>query len=482
MSLIPGPPKDDKLGSLPDMIDRNGGTADNLPAQFGQIFAEYRQEFGSAVAVSMPPMGDMVLSSNPNDFIKLYRSEGLYPPGLVEQLWMVKNYFTMRGHHRTADLLTRGEAWQHVRRALAADLMRPQASRSYLPNINQAVDLALDAMGDHSTEMDSFVSRLAFDMFTAVCTGKLLQTANPKKATRDDLKFIDDAQNAFRYLGQMFEQQVVPDEHPSHPLWFKFVSAMDDASVRSQEIAMGMLEDLESGGANALQSNSYMANLFYRGELDKDEIVQLLMALLQVGVDTTAAVTNWVLIDLAKNQDVQTKLRAEVLAVAGQTGDITEEHLSKMKFLKACMRESHRMHPPISMGTIRAAPEDLELSGFHIPKDTLVMTDTSSVQQDGKLMDNVDSYCPERWGVQAVSHRKGTDGEVVDHALLRDPFGMGARSCLGQRVAKLEIQVAVAKILRRWELKLEPNQSWRTVNAPLAKAEPFPDFQCHNAH
>jgi len=276
----------------------------------------------------------------------------------------------------------------------------------------------------------------------------------------------------------MFEAQVVPEEHPTHPSWFKFVNAMDDAGARSREIVREMLEDLESGTADEMQVNSYMGNLFFRGELDKDEIESLLMLLLQAGVDTTASVTNWVLINLAKNPEVQSKLREEVLMVAGATGDITSEHLSKMKYLQNCIRESHRLSPSIPVGTMRAAPDDLEFSGFHISKGTSVMTDITSLQQSALLMDEVDSFRPERWDAEAVAQRQGTISEVVDHRLLRDPFGMGARSCLGQRVAKLEIQVVVAKLVRCWQFELEPDQSWKTVMAPLAKAEPFPRFQC----
>jgi len=478
MSIIPGPPKDAKLGSLPDMMERNGGSADNLFAQFPRILAEYREEFGPVVDLSIPPLGDQVVSSNPEDFINLYRTEGLHPPGLVEQLWQFKRYCEIRGHDRVVDLLGRGEAWQQVRRKLAADLMRPQAARNYLPHINSAVDYAVDSVGHHSLKMDDFISRLAFDMFTAVCTGNLMQTVDPANAHAADLKFISDTQNAFKAGLQMFEQQVMPEEHPSHPLWFKFVSAMDDAGVRGREIVGGMLEELEAGRADEMQVNSYLGNLFFRGELDKEEIESLLMLLLQAGVDTTAAVTNWLLINLAKNPEVQSKLRAEVLMVAGPTGDITAEHLSKMKYLKDCIRESHRLSPPFGAGTMRAAPEDLEFSGFHVSKGTMVMTDTCSLQQSADFVDGADSFRPERWDAKEVSQRRGTDKEVIDHPLLRDPFGMGARSCLGQRVAKLEIQVAVAKLVRCWEFELEPDQSWKTVMAPLAKAEPFPQFAC----
>merc|ERR1712048_372252 len=116
------------------------------------------------------------------------------------------------------------------------------------------------------------------------------------------------------------------------------------------------------------------------------------------------------------------------------------------------------------------------MSGYEIPEGALIMTDNHCIQNDPALVDRVDEFLPERWSEDSVQARKGTEKAVCDHAMLRDSFGMGARSCLGQRVAKLEIQVAVARMVRDWNLELQPGQSWQTKSAPFAKAEPFPCF------
>merc|ERR1739845_49317 len=199
------------------------------------------------------------------------------------------------------------------------------------------------------------------------------------------------------------------------------------------------------------------------------------MLLLQAGVDTTANVTNWLFINIANNPHVQDKLREEILSVC-PTGDVLEEHLKQMPYLKACIRESHRLTPAITLGTVRPTPTDMVMSGYQIPEGTLIMTDNHQVQNDPNLVDRANEFLPERWSEDAVQARMGTNKEICDHALLRDSFGMGARSCLGQRVAKLEIQVATARLIRDWKLELQANQSWQIKMAPFAKAEPFPNF------
>lgn len=360
--------------------------------------------------------------------------------------------------------------------------MQPKSARSYLPLINQAVEQACHGLKDYEGKMDEFVTLLAFDMFSAICLGSVFASTNRSMAKPENLKFVDDSQLAFGTAGKMFFEGVQAGNQ-THPLWFKFVAAMDDAQQRGAELVAEVLEALESGAADALQKQCYVAKLVDRNELTKEEMVQIMMLLLQAGVDTTANVTNWLLINIASNPRTQDKLRAEILSVC-PSGDITEEHLKQLHYLKACIRESHRLTPALTMGTVRPAPTDLVMSGYQIPEGTLIMTNEHCIQNDPNLVDHVNEFLPERWSDEAVQARKGTEKAVCDHALLRDSFGMGARSCLGQRVAKLEIQVATARLIREWKLELQPGQSWQANMSPFLKADPFPEFQlspvaCH---
>merc|ERR1712107_246679 len=367
-----------------------------------------------------------------------------------------------------------GPAWKDLRSKFGADLVQPKAARSYLPAVNRAVDEACKSLEEYEGDMDGFVTLMAFDMFSSLCLGTVLQSANKAAAKPENVKFVDDAQLAFKLVMDLFLVQ--PDERSTHPAWFKFVTAMDDAQMRASQLVAESMEALDSGTADEMQQQSYVSKLVDRNDLSKDELAQMLMMLLQAGVDTTASVTNWLLINIARNPHVQEKLRAEILSVS-PSGDITEDHLKQMPYLKACVRESHRLTPALMMGTMRPAPTDMVLSGYEVPEGALVMTDNHCIQNDPALVDRVDEFLPERWSADAVEARKGTEKAVCDHALLRDSFGMGARSCLGQRVAKLEIQVATARIVRDWKLELQPGQSWQTQMAPFAKAEPFPKFR-----
>merc|ERR1719323_613504 len=100
------------------------------------------------------------------------------------------------------------------------------------------------------------------------------------------------------------------------------------------------------------------------------------------------------------------------------------------------------------------------MGGHELKKGTMVMLNAHSYQHDPKFVEDPEVYRPERWDTDEVAARKGTEREVLDHPLLRDPFGFGARMCLGVRVAKLEVAVATARLVRDWHLELEDGQEW----------------------
>merc|ERR1712183_637896 len=103
-------------------------------------------------------------------------------------------------------------------------------------------------------------------------------------AKPEDLKFVNDAQLAFKVMMDLLLVQ--PEERSTHPAWFKFVTTMDDAQMRASQLVAECMEALESGTADEMQQQSYVSKLVDRNDLSKDEIAQIMMFLLQAGVDT----------------------------------------------------------------------------------------------------------------------------------------------------------------------------------------------------
>ena len=58
----------------------------------------------------------------------------------------------------------------------------------------------------------------------------------------------------------------------------------------------------------------------------------------------TSSSTLWWLYNLARFPEVQEKLYQEIESVLGKDDDVTPQHLAKLRYLKACLKESMRLN------------------------------------------------------------------------------------------------------------------------------------------
>ena len=121
------------------------------------------------------------------------------------------------------------------------------------------------------------------------------------------------------------------------------------------------------------ESNTFKGMITELSKLNRltpNEIKVTLMDFIVGGLFNVSNALNFVCYHLAKNPRTQQKLFEEINEVMNSDNNITVEKLSKMPFLKACIRESFRL-TSIIPGIIRALPTDLYLSGYYIPKGLL---------------------------------------------------------------------------------------------------------------
>jgi cytochrome P450 len=85
------------------------------------------------------------------------------------------------------------------------------------------------------------------------------------------------------------------------------------------------------------------------------DIISEFPTFLVVGHETTSTTTAWGLFALTQNQEVQDKLRKELLAVG--TDNPTMDELNALPYLDAVVREILRLYPPLA-STMRCAAKD----------------------------------------------------------------------------------------------------------------------------
>ena len=256
----------------------------------------------------------------------------------------------------------------------------------------------------------------------------------------------------------------------------------EDEREREEKAGEGENE-AESGGCPVTAvKNSFIGRLMNRGRLSAGDIQSISGPLLMAGVDTTAYTMCWLFLNLASNPDVQAKLAEELRAVLGGADVTTAEQMRSLPYLKACIRESHRLTPTSAVMT-KTLQEDVDAvvdgETYRIPAGRLISLNLRAYPMDPRFVDDPTSYAPERFLPDAARARAGTmSGVALDHPAFADPFGRGKRRCTGSNLAIAEITVLVARMIQDYEISLaDPKAGWRPRQRLMLKADPFPDIK-----
>ena len=176
--------------------------------------------------------------------------------------------------------------------------------------------------------------------------------------------------------------------------------------------------------------------------LKTDDVIGLMTDFLMAGVDTTATAIHYLLYDLGTNLHIQDKLYEEINQVVGQSSEITEEHLNKLKYLKCVVKESLRLHSSVPANS-RILTEDTKIGDYLIPKGVVLVFCNSFISKCEKYFKNAKKFDPDRW----------VNGEenINPYAILS--FGFGARMCIGRRIAEQEIYLTMVKLIQKYRVE-----------------------------
>mmetsp|Transcript_18796 Transcript_18796/g.19471 ORF Transcript_18796/g.19471 Transcript_18796/m.19471 type:complete len:268 (+) Transcript_18796:710-1513(+) len=178
-----------------------------------------------------------------------------------------------------------------------------------------------------------------------------------------------------------------------------------------------------------------------KGRLSYDELVDQVCTLFFASFDTTSTVISFILNYLARNQDVQDKLRQELKeAFPNGEADVIEKGISvleKLPYLVNIIEEVARISPFTAVA--RECIRDTEINGYPVKKGDSVLIDNVGIgvkPDHWNFMPDLDKFRPERW-------------ETFKPAALEKTlqFGFGGRICPGKRLATYEIKSFIAAVL-----------------------------------
>ncbi|XP_004053505.2 25-hydroxyvitamin D-1 alpha hydroxylase, mitochondrial [Gorilla gorilla gorilla] len=402
---------------------------------------------------------------------ELLRQEGPRPERCSFSPWTEHR----RCRQRACGLLTaEGEEWQRLRSLLAPLLLRPQAAARYAGTLNNVVcDLVrrLRRQRGRGTGPPALVRDVAGEFYKFGLEGIAAVLLGSRLGCLE-AQVPPDTETFIRAVGSVFVSTLLT---MAMPHWLRhlvpgpwgrlcrdwdqmFAFAQRHVERREAEAAM------RNGGQpeKDLESGAHLTHFLFQEELPAQSILGNVTELLLAGVDTVSNTLSWALYELSRHPEVQTALHSEITAALspGSSAYPPATVLSQLPLLKAVVKEVLRLYPVVP-GNSRVPDKDIHVGDYIIPKNTLVTLCHYATSRDPAQFPEPNSFRPARWLGEGPT----------PHPFASLPFGFGKRSCMGRRLAELELQMALAQILTHFEVQPEPGAApvrpmTRTVLVP----------------
>jgi cytochrome P450 len=186
------------------------------------------------------------------------------------------------------------------------------------------------------------------------------------------------------------------------------------------------------------------------------QLASEIMTLIVAGHETTSSVLNWTWYLLSRYPEVERELALAVDEVLGD--DLPQvDDLPNCGYARRIIEEAMRLYPPGWLMTRKALADD-RLKDFFVPAGTEIYISPYLIHRHPRLWDEPDVFNP---------HRFDDDHARKRHPLSILPFSVGPRNCIGEFLARVEMQfhvMMVAKRLRLRYLGSEPPQLAAGVN------------------
>ncbi|KAE9408599.1 cytochrome P450 [Gymnopus androsaceus JB14] len=465
---IPGPePESFLLGNLPELFQSQAAVPD----------FKWQRQFGDIVRIKGALGEDRLFVSDPKAMQYIFQTAG---------------YGFLKWPERTEIsrvLMGRGLLWaddvihKRQRKAMLPGFGAPE-SKAFVPIFRKvASDLTahwndlLASSPEQSAELNvaSWLSRATMDSIGEAAF---------------DYHFgaLENKENEFMkaYFGLMSDTLGQPSRQAIFmqtvmPVWYlqlmskysrsrRMVHARHTARL-ANEVAQALI-DMKSDALLHGRENKDIMSLLVKANasetdpasrLTDEETIAQMRTLLLAGHETSATTLTWVLLELARHPEVQSKLREEIRATERSLNgkDFSAANLDSMPYMAAVLKESMRFHPALYQNYRLAARDDIlplakpitttngeTISKVPIGKGTKLVLSIAAYNRNKEVFgEDADVYNPDRWF--RTSEKKGPTLGVYGNLLT---FAGGVRTCIGWRFALYEVQSLLVEIINNFEL------------------------------
>nr|XP_028598512.1 cytochrome P450 27C1-like isoform X2 [Podarcis muralis] len=411
--------------------------------EYGKIF---KSHFGPKLVVSIADR-DMVA--------QVLREEGSAPQRADMDSW--QEYRDLRGR-ATGLISAEGEQWLKMRRVLRQKMVKPKDVAVFSGGVNEVVADLIKRIhilrnqeedGETVTNVNSLFFKYSMEGVATVlyeCRLGCLENQIPQNTVEyiEALELMFSSFKTTMYAGAIpkWLRPIIPKP------WREFCRSWDGLFRFSQIHVDNKLRDIKSLLDQGKEvDGGLLTTLLNSKELTVEEIYANMTEMLLAGVDTTSFTLSWATYLLAKHPEVQHSVYKEIVSNLGKDKIPDAHDVPNLPMIRALLKETLRLYPVLP-GNGRVTQKDMIVGGYLIPKGTQLALCHYATSYQEENFPLANEFQPERWLRKSNMDRVDNFGSI--------PFGYGIRSCIGKRIAELEIHLALIQLLQNFEIKISP--------------------------
>ncbi|XP_064461292.1 cytochrome P450 315a1, mitochondrial-like [Ornithodoros turicata] len=396
----------------------------------------YREKLGSVEAVFV---ADSALIQ------QVYTNEGKYPMHMVPEAWLIYN--EVKGIQRGLFFMD-GPEWIKKRRSLNNVFLRPKTVTDHVNVFNDVISDLLDRWQERSSN-DGVLRNLERELYNwsieslgTMIFGRRLGCVAKTSSMESIHEFVHCVQQIFSESAKMSMMSPRLAYKLNLPVWRRFVKAAGRALELAREYVEDNVKSITNQTATTACQEGIIGELLLKDNISEEELVRIVTDLFLAAADTTSHATQWAFYLLSRNPKCQATLLDEVRRVVSPGQPVTEESLARLPYVKAVIKEALRLYPVAPFLT-RILADDISLDGYNIPAGKLILMSLYTTGRDERHFTDPHAFRPERWLRDQQEH-------VNSWACL--PFGLGVRSCIGRRVAEVQMQSLIARTVQKFDI------------------------------
>ena len=391
-----------------------------------RFLAACEQAYGDVVQFDLGPI-ETYLLTNPADIERVLVSE---PDRFPKPEFQADALGELLGKGL---LLSEGQTWRDQRQL---------ATPAF--NMSRLVDFADDIVGHNDALLTEWRDGQVVDVEQEMTEVTLAVIVDLMLGTDLSDERVETIREALEPLGARFEPDPVRFAAPQWiPLpgdgeYQRAVDTMETviADIIAERRGTAGDPDADDGPQDLL---SILLRAQERGEQTDEQIRDEVMTILLAGHDTTALTLTYSWYLLSQHPEAEARLHEELTDIVD--GRPTMSDVRNLDYTEAIIDESMRLYPPVYT-MFREPAEQVELGGYTVPEDSVVMLSQWAMHRSERYWDDPETFDPGRW------HR---DVDRPNFAYF--PFGGGPRHCIGKHLAKLEAQLILARTAQQYTLE-----------------------------